>query len=59
MSEDWGFCNLARECGFDIRIHADVIITHTGNHTFQAPPPAVPAAVNLEEQLEMKLEVVE
>ncbi len=58
MSEDWGFCNLARESGFDIRIHADVIITHTGNHTFQAPPPAAPK-VDLEEQLEMKLEVVE
>jgi hypothetical protein len=44
MSEDWGFCNLARENGYDVYIHADVIITHTGNHTFRAPPPPPPEA---------------
>lgn len=42
MSEDWGFCNAAREAGFDVHINADVIITHTGNHTFMAP--TAPAA---------------
>ncbi len=37
MSEDWGFCNLAREHGIDVYIQSDVIITHTGNHTFKGP----------------------
>jgi hypothetical protein len=40
MSEDWGFCHMARECGFDVYIHADVVITHTGAHTFRATLPA-------------------
>lgn len=43
MSEDWGFCNLARENGIDVYIHADVCITHTGSHTFRAAPPPPPA----------------
>ena len=35
LSEDWGFCHRAREAGFDVYIDTDVIITHTGNHTFR------------------------
>lgn len=35
LSEDWGFCHRAREAGFDVVIDTDVIITHTGNHTFR------------------------
>lgn len=38
MSEDWGFCDFARKNGIDVYIHADVCITHTGSHTFRAPP---------------------
>lgn len=68
MSEDWGFCNLARKNGFDVNIHADVCITHTGNHTFRAPPPqpisptgtAVKAAVHVSDlEIEPKTEVLE
>lgn len=36
MSEDWGFCHLARTNGFDVYMNADVCIKHTGNWTFQA-----------------------
>ncbi len=36
LSEDWGFCHLARKAGFDIHINTEVIISHTGNHTFRA-----------------------
>lgn len=42
MSEDWGFCHLAREHGYDVYIHADVTITHTGAHTFKVAPPPPP-----------------
>lgn len=66
MSEDWGFCHMARECGFDIHIHADVIITHTGNHTFRAPPPpkeedpsSVAPPVKLETGTAVQGEVIE
>lgn len=50
MSEDWGFCHLAREHGIDVYIHADVAITHTGNHTFRVPPapPEPPPDAQLE-----------
>ncbi len=52
MSEDWGFCNLARENGIDVYIHADVCITHTGSHTFRAaPPPPPPQAAPLPEPI--------
>ena len=34
-SEDWGFCHRAREAGYDIRIDAEVIITHTGTRTYR------------------------
>jgi hypothetical protein len=50
MSEDWGFCHLARQAGFEVHIHADVQITHTGSHTFRVPPPP-PEPV--QEQLEL------
>ncbi len=52
MSEDWGFCHLARKAGFDVHIHADVCITHTGSHTFRAPSPP-PPPVFREPQLEL------
>ena len=42
MSEDWGFCHMARQNGTDVHIHADVCITHTGSHTFQAAPVSPP-----------------
>lgn len=34
-SEDWGFCSLMRELGQRIYLHTDVILTHTGTHTFR------------------------
>ncbi len=33
-SEDWGFVHLARKVGIEPFINADVVITHTGTHTF-------------------------
>lgn len=35
MSEDWGFCHLARQQGYDITLNTEVLITHTGNHTYR------------------------
>lgn len=35
FSEDWAFCEAARKIGYDINIDSSVVITHTGNHTFQ------------------------
>lgn len=37
-SEDWNFCERARRAGFDIVVDSDVIVTHTGQWTFTAPP---------------------
>lgn len=34
-SEDWAFCKKAREAGYDVRINADVMINHVGNHVYQ------------------------
>lgn len=34
-SEDWSFCDLAREAGFDIHFDTKVIVTHTGNHDYR------------------------
>jgi hypothetical protein len=34
-SEDWAFCKKAREAGYDVRINADIMINHVGNHVFQ------------------------
>lgn len=42
MSEDWGFCHQARQHGMEIMLNTDVIISHTGNHTFHAPRAARP-----------------
>lgn len=36
MSEDWGFCHIARKAGVEVKIHTEVIITHMGSHTFRA-----------------------
>ena len=33
-SEDWGFCNLARENGFSVWLNTDILLPHTGTHTF-------------------------
>lgn len=35
MSEDWGFCNIAADAGFKTHVHAEVICSHTGSHTFR------------------------
>lgn len=34
-SEDWAFCQKARDIGYDIKVNLDVMINHTGNHVFQ------------------------
>lgn len=34
MSEDWYFCDLAREMGLDVMLDSNVIISHVGNHMF-------------------------
>lgn len=36
LSEDWGLCHRARQAGFKVEVDTEVIITHTGNHTFRA-----------------------
>lgn len=36
MSEDWGFCHRARQAGYEVKINTEVIINHTGTHTFRA-----------------------
>ncbi len=36
FSEDWAFCHKARELGYEIKINTEVIINHTGSHTFRA-----------------------
>lgn len=54
MSEDWGFCHLARKAGFDVHIHADVQITHTGAHTFRCPPMPPPVVEPLPEAKTME-----
>ena len=35
-SEDWAFCNKAREAGYDIRANLDVQINHVGRHVYKA-----------------------
>lgn len=57
MSEDWGFCHLARKAGFDVHIHADVCITHTGSHTFRAPITQVKPSATNPEQLELPMAI--
>lgn len=37
-SEDWAFCALAQECGYDIVVDTDVVVQHRGEFVFQAPP---------------------
>lgn len=34
-SEDWGFCQLAAEHGFVTHLHPDIIVQHSGTHTFK------------------------
>lgn len=36
LSEDWSFCHRARQMGYKVYVNSDVIISHTGNHTFKA-----------------------
>jgi len=52
VSEDWGFVNLAREHGFEPWINADVVVTHTGQMTFDARMGAdiTPEQMNLIQQ---------
>jgi hypothetical protein len=38
MSEDWGFCNLARAHGFHIYLNTKVIVGHVGSHTYRPEP---------------------
>lgn len=33
-SEDWGFCELVRAHGEKVWLHSEVILSHTGTHTF-------------------------
>lgn len=43
MSEDWGFCHMAREAGYQIMLNTNIVVNHTGSHTFLAqrlPPEA-------------------
>lgn len=35
-TEDWMFCNMAREAGFDIWMHAGCVVDHVGTHIFSA-----------------------
>lgn len=37
-SEDWAFCQKARDAGFDVRIDADVFLNHIGTHVFRVNP---------------------
>ena len=34
-SEDWGFCDIARQAGFRIYLDTNVCLGHTGNHRFR------------------------
>lgn len=34
VSEDWGFCHIAREFGHSVYLDSDVIVNHTGPHTY-------------------------
>lgn len=36
LSEDWTLCEKVRNLGYDILINTDVLLTHTGPHTFMA-----------------------
>lgn len=50
MSEDWGFCHEARKRGFDVAIDTEVVVNHTGTHTFVAgalPPRKAPGGDKL------------
>lgn len=35
-TEDWGFCRLAKDAGYKIYLHSDVILDHMGMHRFSA-----------------------
>ena len=37
-SEDWAFCAMAQECGYDIVVDTDVVVNHRGEFLFSAPP---------------------
>lgn len=34
VSEDWGFCHLAREAGHGVFVNSDVMVGHTGPYTY-------------------------
>lgn len=36
LSEDWAVCEKVRRLGYDVYINTDVLLTHTGPHTFLA-----------------------
>lgn len=35
FSEDWGFCKLARQAGYEIKVHSGVFVSHIGHHIYQ------------------------
>lgn len=37
-SEDWAFCAMAQEAGYDIVVDTEVVVQHRGEHVFSAPP---------------------
>jgi hypothetical protein len=41
-SEDWGFCHLAREAGFDVHINTEVIVGHEGRHVYAVTADGMP-----------------
>lgn len=53
-SEDWFFCDLARQHGFDVVIDTDVTIAHRGEHLFCAPPRPTKEQLKLNEQAQLK-----
>jgi hypothetical protein len=55
-SEDWAFCALAQECGYDIVVDTDVVVTHRGQHVFQAPPKPTKEQYMLNRAEQMKQE---
>lgn len=38
-TEDWGFCNFARECGFKVYLNTTVVVDHVGKYRFSIRAP--------------------
>ena len=48
LSEDWGFCDLARQAGFDIYLNTKVITAHAGLFVYEVPAELQISAKQLE-----------